>query len=169
MSVTMHVVESVYILSWKWVTWILVLSSISVSTFRDSSRYVEKNKVHIFIYIRYRKSLLLLENLKYTLLSPDVNENFRYLVFCVLCQIHSCHCTEMYSDVILNTNNHLSFSLSLVYLSSCHTNTREYSFIHDILNQCRLDVSCELQSSWQFGDTKLVHNEGLEKDFTSKR
>ncbi|XP_032959786.1 testis-expressed protein 15 [Rhinolophus ferrumequinum] len=56
-----------------------------------------------------------------------------------------------------------------VYLSSCHTNTREYSFIHDILNQCRLDVSCELQSSWQFGDTKLVHNEGLEKNFTSKR
>ncbi|XP_036851424.2 testis-expressed protein 15 [Manis javanica] len=56
-----------------------------------------------------------------------------------------------------------------VYLSPCCTNTREYSFVHDILNQCRLDVSCDLQSSWQFGDTKLVHNEDLEKNFTSKR
>ncbi|XP_039076552.1 testis-expressed protein 15 [Hyaena hyaena] len=56
-----------------------------------------------------------------------------------------------------------------VYLSPCCTNTREYSFIHDTLNQCRLDVGCDLQSSWQFGDTKLVHNENLEKKFTSKR
>nr|KAF6461119.1 testis expressed 15, meiosis and synapsis associated [Molossus molossus] len=56
-----------------------------------------------------------------------------------------------------------------VYLSPCFTNTREYSFIHNTLNQCRLDVSCDLQSSWQFGDTKLVHNEDLEKKFTSKR
>ncbi|XP_063095748.1 testis-expressed protein 15 [Cavia porcellus] len=56
-----------------------------------------------------------------------------------------------------------------VYLSPCCTNTREYSFIHDTLNQCRLDVSCDLQSSWQFGDTKLVHNEELEKNFTTKR
>ncbi|XP_053772757.1 testis-expressed protein 15 isoform X2 [Desmodus rotundus] len=56
-----------------------------------------------------------------------------------------------------------------VYLSPCFTNTREYSFIHDTLNQCRLDVSCDLQSAWQFGDTKLVHNEDLEKNFTSKR
>uniref|UniRef100_A0A8D2BK28 Purine rich element binding protein G n=1 Tax=Sus scrofa TaxID=9823 RepID=A0A8D2BK28_PIG len=56
-----------------------------------------------------------------------------------------------------------------VSLSSCCTNTREYSFIHNTLNQCRLDVSCDLQSSWQFGDTKLVHNEDLEKNFTSKR
>ncbi|XP_072632455.1 testis-expressed protein 15 isoform X3 [Canis lupus baileyi] len=56
-----------------------------------------------------------------------------------------------------------------VYLSPCCTNTREYSFIHDTLNQCQLDVDCDLQSSWQFGDTKLVHNEDLEKNFTSKR
>ncbi|XP_057552381.1 testis-expressed protein 15 [Hippopotamus amphibius kiboko] len=56
-----------------------------------------------------------------------------------------------------------------VYLSACCTNTREYSFIHDTLNQCRLDISCDLQSSWQFGDTKLIHNEELEKKFTSKR
>ncbi|KAM9043449.1 testis-expressed protein 15 isoform 1-T3 [Megaptera novaeangliae] len=56
-----------------------------------------------------------------------------------------------------------------VYLSPCCTDTREYSFIHDTLNQCRLDVSCDLQSSWQFGDTKLIHNEELEKNFTSKR
>ncbi|XP_025134696.3 testis-expressed protein 15 isoform X1 [Bubalus bubalis] len=56
-----------------------------------------------------------------------------------------------------------------VYLSPCYTNTREYSFIHDTLNERRLDVSCNLQSSWQFGDTKLIHNEGLEKNFTSKR
>ncbi|KAM5310954.1 testis-expressed protein 15 [Glossophaga mutica] len=56
-----------------------------------------------------------------------------------------------------------------VYLSPCFTNTREYRFIHDTLNQCRLDVSCDLQSSWQFGDTKLVRNEDLEKNFTSKR
>ncbi|XP_027385860.1 testis-expressed protein 15 [Bos indicus x Bos taurus] len=56
-----------------------------------------------------------------------------------------------------------------VYLSPCYTNTREYSFIHDTLNECRLDVSCDLQSSWQFGDTKLIHNESLEKNFTSKR
>uniref|UniRef100_A0A2K6GAL0 Testis expressed 15, meiosis and synapsis associated n=1 Tax=Propithecus coquereli TaxID=379532 RepID=A0A2K6GAL0_PROCO len=56
-----------------------------------------------------------------------------------------------------------------VYLSPCSTNTREYGFIHDTLNQCRLDVSCDLQSSWQFGDTKLVHNEELEKNFSAKR
>ncbi|XP_063673069.1 testis-expressed protein 15 isoform X3 [Pan troglodytes] len=56
-----------------------------------------------------------------------------------------------------------------VYLSPCYTNSREYSFIHDTLNQCRLDVSCDLQSLWQFGDTKLVHNEELEKNFTAKR
>ncbi|CAK6442621.1 unnamed protein product [Pipistrellus nathusii] len=56
-----------------------------------------------------------------------------------------------------------------VYLSSCFTNTREYSFIHDTLNQCQLDVRCDLQSSWQFGDTKLVHNKDLERSFTSKR
>ncbi|XP_053434151.1 testis-expressed protein 15 [Nycticebus coucang] len=56
-----------------------------------------------------------------------------------------------------------------VYLSPCCTNTREYSFIHDTLNQCRLDISCGLQSSWQFGDTKLVNNEELEKNFTTKR
>ncbi|XP_077000664.1 testis-expressed protein 15 isoform X3 [Tamandua tetradactyla] len=56
-----------------------------------------------------------------------------------------------------------------VYLSPCCTNTREYSFIHDTLNQCRLDVSSDLRSSWRFGDTKLVHNEDLEKKFTAKR
>ncbi|XP_055000143.1 testis-expressed protein 15 [Sorex araneus] len=56
-----------------------------------------------------------------------------------------------------------------VYLSPCYTNTREYSFIRDTLNQSRLDVSCDLQLSWQFGDTKLVHNKDLEKKFTSKR
>ncbi|XP_066092017.1 testis-expressed protein 15 [Saccopteryx bilineata] len=56
-----------------------------------------------------------------------------------------------------------------VYLSPCFTNTREYSFIHDILNQCRLDERCDLQTSWQFGDTKLVHNEDLERNFTAKR
>ncbi|XP_027623568.1 testis-expressed protein 15 [Tupaia chinensis] len=56
-----------------------------------------------------------------------------------------------------------------VYLSPCCTNTREYSFIHDTLSQCRLDVSCDLRTSWQFGDTKLVHNEELEKNFTAKR
>ncbi|XP_044536197.1 testis-expressed protein 15 [Gracilinanus agilis] len=56
-----------------------------------------------------------------------------------------------------------------VYLSSCHTNRREYSFINHTLSQCRLDLSCELQSSWQFGETKLVHNEYLEKKFSAKR
>ncbi|KAM5264339.1 testis-expressed protein 15-like [Ctenodactylus gundi] len=56
-----------------------------------------------------------------------------------------------------------------VYFSSCCTSTREYSFIHETLNQGRLDVSCDLQSSWQFGNTKLIHNEVLEKEFTAKR
>ncbi|XP_023406902.2 testis-expressed protein 15 [Loxodonta africana] len=56
-----------------------------------------------------------------------------------------------------------------VYLSPCCTNTREYSFIHDTINQSRLDVNCDLQSSWQFGDTKLLHNDDLEKKFTAKR
>ncbi|XP_056659695.1 testis-expressed protein 15 isoform X2 [Monodelphis domestica] len=56
-----------------------------------------------------------------------------------------------------------------VYLSSCHTNRREYSSISHTLSQCRLDLSCELQSSWQFGETKLVHNEYLEKKFSAKR
>ncbi|XP_075413344.1 testis-expressed protein 15 [Tenrec ecaudatus] len=55
------------------------------------------------------------------------------------------------------------------YLSPCFTNTREYSFIHAALNQCRLDVNYDLQSSWQFGDTKLIHNEDLEKQFSAKR
>ncbi|XP_051038207.1 testis-expressed protein 15 [Phodopus roborovskii] len=56
-----------------------------------------------------------------------------------------------------------------VYLSSCYTNTREYGFIHNSLKQCRLDVSCDLQFTWQFGDTKLVRNEFLEKQFSVKR
>lgn len=56
-----------------------------------------------------------------------------------------------------------------VYLSSCYTNTREYGFIHSTLKQCRLDTSCDLQFTWQFGDTKLVHNEYLEKQFAAKR
>ncbi|XP_060039089.1 testis-expressed protein 15 [Erinaceus europaeus] len=56
-----------------------------------------------------------------------------------------------------------------VYLSPCCTNSREYIFIQDTLNQCRLDTSCDIKSTWQFGDTKLVHNEDLEKKFTSKR
>ncbi|XP_028623978.1 testis-expressed protein 15 [Grammomys surdaster] len=56
-----------------------------------------------------------------------------------------------------------------VYLSSCCTNTREYGFIHGSLKQCRLDISCDLQFTWQFGDTKLVRNEYLEKQFTAKR
>nr|XP_034376390.1 testis-expressed protein 15 [Arvicanthis niloticus] len=56
-----------------------------------------------------------------------------------------------------------------VYLSSCYTNTREYGFIHGNLKQCRLDISCDLQVTWQFGDTKLVRNEYLEKQFTAKR
>ena len=89
-------------------------------------------------------------------------------LFCVLYK-YTVVIVQMYNDVILNTNNPLPFSLFLVSLSSCCTNTREYSFIHNTLNQCRLDVSCDLQSSWQFGDTKLVHNEDLEKNFTSKR
>ncbi|XP_005066557.3 testis-expressed protein 15 isoform X1 [Mesocricetus auratus] len=56
-----------------------------------------------------------------------------------------------------------------VYLSSCYTNTREYGFIHGTLKQSRLDVSCDLQFTWQFGDTKLVRNEYLEKQFSAKR
>ncbi|GAB1293084.1 Protein TASOR [Apodemus speciosus] len=56
-----------------------------------------------------------------------------------------------------------------VYLSSCLTNTREYGLIHGTLKQCRLDVSCDLQLTCQFGDTKLVRNEYLEKQFAAKR
>ncbi|XP_036022642.1 testis-expressed protein 15 [Onychomys torridus] len=56
-----------------------------------------------------------------------------------------------------------------VYLSSCLTNTREYDFIHGTLKQCRLNTSCDLQVTWQFGDTKLVRNEYLEKQFSAKR
>ncbi|XP_051822691.1 testis-expressed protein 15 [Antechinus flavipes] len=56
-----------------------------------------------------------------------------------------------------------------VYLSSCHTNRREYSSINHTISQCRLDLSCELQSAWQFGETKLVHNEYLEKKYSAKR
>ncbi|KAL1772925.1 testis-expressed sequence 15 protein [Sigmodon hispidus] len=56
-----------------------------------------------------------------------------------------------------------------VYLSSCYTNTREYGFVHDTLKQCQLDTSCDLQLMWQFGDTKLVRNEYLEKQFSAKR
>lgn len=96
-------------------------------------------------------------------------KNFKYSVYFVSYVRYMVIIVQIYNDLILNTNNHLGFSLSLVYLSSCCTNTREYSFIHDTLNQCRLDISCDLQSSWQFGDTKLVHNEDLEKNFTSKR
>lgn len=56
-----------------------------------------------------------------------------------------------------------------VYLSSCYTNTREYGVIHGTLRQCRLDVSCDPQLTCQFGDTRLVRNEYLEKQFAAKR
>ncbi|XP_027709502.1 testis-expressed protein 15 [Vombatus ursinus] len=56
-----------------------------------------------------------------------------------------------------------------VYLSSCHTGRREYSAISHTLAQCRLDLSCELQSAWQFGEMQLVHNEYLERKFSAKR
>ncbi|XP_078004252.1 LOW QUALITY PROTEIN: testis-expressed protein 15 [Phascolarctos cinereus] len=55
------------------------------------------------------------------------------------------------------------------YLSICHTNRREYSSISHALAQCRLDLSCELQAVWQFGETQLVHNEYLERKFSAKR
>ncbi|XP_051025363.1 testis-expressed protein 15 [Acomys russatus] len=56
-----------------------------------------------------------------------------------------------------------------VYLAPCYTNTREYSLIHGTLKQYRLDTRCELQLTWQFGDTKLVRNKYLEKQFAAKR
>ncbi|XP_074131675.1 LOW QUALITY PROTEIN: testis-expressed protein 15 [Sminthopsis crassicaudata] len=56
-----------------------------------------------------------------------------------------------------------------VYLTSCYTNRREYSSISHAISQCRLDLSCELQSAWQFGETKLIHNDYLEKKYSAKR
>ncbi|XP_050800916.1 testis-expressed protein 15 isoform X3 [Gopherus flavomarginatus] len=56
-----------------------------------------------------------------------------------------------------------------VSLTSCYTNEREYSSISHTLSQSRLNTGCDLQSSWQFGEIKLVHNEELEKKFAAKR
>nr|XP_045015323.1 testis-expressed protein 15 [Jaculus jaculus] len=56
-----------------------------------------------------------------------------------------------------------------VFLSACSTSTREYSFIHSTLRQCRLNVSCDLQLTWQFGETKLIRNKDLERKFSAKR
>ncbi|XP_065261863.1 testis-expressed protein 15 [Emys orbicularis] len=56
-----------------------------------------------------------------------------------------------------------------VSLTPCYTNQREYSSISHTLSQSRLNTGCDLQSSWQFGEIKLVHNEDLEKKFAAKR
>ncbi|XP_039397423.1 testis-expressed protein 15 isoform X6 [Mauremys reevesii] len=56
-----------------------------------------------------------------------------------------------------------------VSLTPCYTNQREYSSISHTLSQSRLNTGCDLQSSWQFGEIKLVHNEELEKKFAAKR
>ncbi|XP_067413460.1 testis-expressed protein 15 [Emydura macquarii macquarii] len=56
-----------------------------------------------------------------------------------------------------------------VSLTTCCTNQREYSSINHTLSQSRLNTGCDLQSSWQFGEIKLVHNEDLEKKFAAKR
>nr|XP_006125435.1 testis-expressed protein 15 isoform X1 [Pelodiscus sinensis] len=56
-----------------------------------------------------------------------------------------------------------------VSLAPCKTNEREYSSINHTLSQSRLNTGCDLQSSWQFGEIKLVHNADLEKKFAGKR
>ncbi|XP_074849944.1 testis-expressed protein 15 isoform X2 [Carettochelys insculpta] len=56
-----------------------------------------------------------------------------------------------------------------VSLTPCYTNQREYSSINHTLSQSRLNTGCDLQSMWQFGEIKLVHNEDLEKKFAAKR
>ncbi|XP_025071743.1 testis-expressed protein 15 isoform X1 [Alligator sinensis] len=56
-----------------------------------------------------------------------------------------------------------------VSLTPCCTNQREYSSITRTLNQSCLDIGCDLQSLWAFGEIQLVHNEDLEKKFAAKR
>ncbi|KAM4706706.1 testis-expressed protein 15 [Discoglossus pictus] len=56
-----------------------------------------------------------------------------------------------------------------VYLARCLEDKREYTDIQNALNEARLNVGCELRSSWQFGETKLIFNHDLENKFAAKR
>ncbi|KAJ1205134.1 hypothetical protein NDU88_000569, partial [Pleurodeles waltl] len=55
------------------------------------------------------------------------------------------------------------------HMELCLTDRREYSDINSAINKSRLDLNCDLQSSWQFGDIKLVYNYELEQKFSTKR
>ncbi|MEE6458535.1 hypothetical protein FKM82_000327 [Ascaphus truei] len=55
------------------------------------------------------------------------------------------------------------------YLASCLTDSREYHDIQIALSEARLNIGCDLRASWQFGETKLIINDDLEKKFVAKR
>ncbi|XP_040199310.1 protein TASOR-like [Rana temporaria] len=51
----------------------------------------------------------------------------------------------------------------------CTPEKREYTEILDTLNKGRLNMNCELNSSWEFSEMKLVINNDLEQKFSEKR
>nr|XP_033771823.1 testis-expressed protein 15 isoform X2 [Geotrypetes seraphini] len=60
-------------------------------------------------------------------------------------------------------------SSNKVCLAPCNTDRREYIEMNYALEESRLDISYDLQSSWHFGDMKLVCNDDLEKKYATKR
>ncbi|KAE8631580.1 hypothetical protein XENTR_v10001235 [Xenopus tropicalis] len=55
------------------------------------------------------------------------------------------------------------------YLARDMTSEREYYDFLDILNKARLNTLCELKSSWDFGEPKMICNPDLEKKYFEKR
>uniref|UniRef100_A0A803J2C4 Testis expressed 15, meiosis and synapsis associated n=1 Tax=Xenopus tropicalis TaxID=8364 RepID=A0A803J2C4_XENTR len=65
--------------------------------------------------------------------------------------------------------NYIFLFVSIGYLARDMTNKREYNDILNILNEARLDICCELESSWKFEEPKLICNSNLENNFIEKR
>ncbi|KAK1174371.1 hypothetical protein AOXY_G1857 [Acipenser oxyrinchus oxyrinchus] len=55
------------------------------------------------------------------------------------------------------------------FLEDCLSDWREYSSIHSILKESRLDISGDIFLTWKCESVKCVHNEELEKEFAEKR
>ncbi|XP_075460193.1 testis-expressed protein 15 isoform X3 [Ascaphus truei] len=57
----------------------------------------------------------------------------------------------------------------IVYLAGCLTDTREYREIQIAVKEARLNIGCELQTSWKFGEINLIFNDDLKKKYAAKR
>ncbi|KAM8939335.1 testis-expressed protein 15 [Pelodytes ibericus] len=60
-------------------------------------------------------------------------------------------------------------SLDKECLVRCMTSRREYSELQNTLKEARLNIRCELENSWTFGDVMLAMNPNLENSFFLKR